>query len=236
MGQAVRLQLGRQSDDEFRETLADFYRLSDVCALSEQLEFAELRRALERPESFKVGVFRLAGDDRQSGRMSRLKPWGRRFALLQQLNIRCDVLVLRKGAQVPPHGHSRVVSGFLLLEGRVACRHYDRVREEKGGLLVREALNVVHAPGGYTTNSERYHNIHWLQGIAPVSYLFRVTVTNTPTPTFSEVRTTNKRVYVDPTGPVGDDGLILARYVSEAMAKELQLVSAADLEVVSASE
>jgi hypothetical protein len=224
LGQAVRLQLGQMSDEEFRKALDEFFRGSNSRAVEDEICFERLRPILNRPDGYKAGVERLVGDDAAGRGRSRFNLWARRFGLLQHMHVRSDALILREGATIPPHGHCRVVSGFYLLEGRVACRHYDRVREESGSLLVRKALDLVHEPGGYSTNSEQHHNIHWLQGIAPVSYLFRVTVTETPTAAFGTADTTNERIYVDPTGPSGEDGLIRASYVSEERAKSLRLV------------
>src|SRR5439155_16763172 len=133
----------------------------------------------------------------------------------------CDVLILRQGEQVPPHGHHRVVSGFYLLEGRVACRHYDRVREAKGLLVVREALDAVLESGGHTTNSEFHHNIHWLLGLAPASYLFRFTVTGVPVRRFSLPERDGERIYVDPTAAPDPDGLIPAPYISIQAARKV---------------
>lgn len=224
LGDAVRLQLGKMPDDDFRKRLEQFYRESNPTQLAQEIRFDELRRLLDRPGSYKTGIRRLTGDQIVGGLGARLSPWQRRFSLLQQLHIRCDVLVLRRGEQVPPHGHNRVVSGFYLLEGQVACRHYDRVREDDGALLVRLALDLVHQPGGYTTNSEAHHNIHWLQGVAPQSYLFRTTVTNTPATPFNGHLTANERIYVDPvSSPPDAEGVIRARYVDEAEAKKLVL-------------
>lgn len=225
LAQAVRLQTGAIADEEFRKALDSFYSQADSRQLAGELRFEELRAALDRSQRYKVGINRLAAEGPANGVFYRLSPWRRRLALLQHLQIRCDVLILRQGEQVPPHGHNRVVSGFYLLAGQVACRHYDRVREFDGGLLVRPALDVVHEPGGYTTNSEFYHNIHWLLGIASASYLFRVTVTGTPTPLFGTTKTTSERVYVDPTGPADEEGLVQARYVSETAAKRLEMSS-----------
>jgi hypothetical protein len=226
-GQAVRLQIGAVADEDFRRALEEFYDRADARQLADAVRFAELRPGLDRPKGYKVGVTRLADDDvRAGGLRSRLSPWHRRFGLLQHLSIRCDVLILRKGEQVPPPGHNRVVSGFYLLEGRVACRNYDRVREAEGRLFVREALDAVLESGGHTTNSEFHHNIHWLLGLAPASYLFRVTVANTPTRVFGSAEPTNERVYVDPTGTADAEGLIRACYVTEEAAKRLEMNAA----------
>jgi hypothetical protein len=225
LGQAVRLQIGAGADEDFRKALEEFYERADPRQVAGAVRFAELRPGLDRPKGYKVGVTRLAGDGRAGGLRRRLSAWHRRFGLLQHLAIRCDVLILREGEQVPPHGHNRVVSGFYLLEGRVACRHYDRVREAEGRLFVREAFDAVLESGGHTTNSEFHHYIHWLLGLAPASYLFRVTVADTPTLAFGNAQAAHERVYVDPTGPADAEGLIQAPYVTEEAAKRLEMNS-----------
>ena len=221
LGQAVRLQFGRVSDEEFRDELDRFYAQLDRPALMESLGFGALAERLNRPGGYKVEILGLRDDT--SGQTARKRgPWARRFALLRHLGVRSDVLILRNGEQIPPHGHYRVVSGFYLLDGEVAVRHYDRVREVGDRVQVRKALDTVLRAGGYTTNSEYRHNIHWLYGLAPVSYLFRMTVLGTPTATFGGPGRLGERVYVDPTGAPDADGLITAAYVSAGEAEKVR--------------
>jgi hypothetical protein len=217
------LQQGGISDEEFRRALDEFFSQSDPHRLAHELRFDELRTALDRPNGYKIGIAGLVSDQSSSEYANRLSPWRRRFGLLRHLHVKCDILILRRDAQIPPHGHNRVVSGFYLLGGEVACRHYDRIREANGGLIVRQVLNAVHQPGGFTTNSEFFHNIHWLRGIAPASYLFRVTAAHTPTPVFSKVTSTRERIYVDPTSEPNMDGLIQAHFVTEDVAMTLKM-------------
>jgi hypothetical protein len=221
LGHAIRLQGGALSDEEFRHQLDRFYAGLDRSRLMDQIDFARLAERLTRPGGYKAAIVRWRGEGAAPGPL-----WSRRFALLHHLGVRLDVLILRGGEQVPPHGHYRVVSGFYVLDGEVAVRHYDRVREEGGRLLVRPALDVVLGPGGYTTNSEYLHNIHWLCGISPRSYLFRVTVSGTRTEPFGGGDRSGERVYVDPTAAPGPDGLIPARYISAAEAEGLRLLPA----------
>jgi hypothetical protein len=224
LGQAVHLQWGRISDDHFRRELSDFFTTLDRSSLMEMIDFPAKAQRLNRPGGYKIDLVSLRADQRYGPLQRRLSPWARRFGLLRRLGIRMDVLILRAGEQVPPHGHNRIVSGFYVLEGQVAIRHFDRVREEGNGVLVRKVLDTVLEPGGYTTNSEFYHNIHWLYGLAPCSYLFRVTVTNTPTEAFGGQAMANERVYLDPSGPPDEQGLIAAPYLSEAEVKQVQFV------------
>src|SRR5207247_725562 len=114
------------------------------------------------------------------------------------------------------------VSGFYVLGGRVAIRHFDRVQEQGPLVWVRKVLDAELDPGEFATNSEFYHNIHWLYGLAPVSFLFRVTVTGTPTPTFGSAGdAANERIYLDPSGPPNAEGLIAAPYIDHAAATKV---------------
>jgi hypothetical protein len=221
LGEAVRLQLGRLTDEEFRQELDRFYLALDRPALMQDLDFAQKKERLDRPGGYKVPIVDLRSDPPGSGGTKGWRIWGRRFGLLNHLGIRCDVLVLRQGEQIPPHGHYRIVSGFYVLDGEVAIRHFDRVEEVGKEVMLRPTLDTTLGPGGFTTNSEYYHNIHWLLGLAPSSYLFRVTVAGTPTQTFGGPDRQGERVYVDPSGPPDDSGLIRAPYVTEKQAKTI---------------
>lgn len=244
LGQAVRLQLGQSTDEAFRQELADFYRQVAPEELAAELRFDALRHPLSAPRAYKVAITRLANEVAASDSPARWSAWQRRFGLLYHLGVRLDILVLRRGEQIPPHGHRRIVSGFYVLEGAVACRHYDCVGEERDHLLVRQTFDRLQRPGDFSTNSERRDNIHWLEGVAPVSYLFRVTVHDTPRPqrnraplgaaglapdrqpaSIAAAAAQSDRIYVDPTGPADSNGLIRAPRVSEAIARGLRLVS-----------
>jgi hypothetical protein len=231
LGQAIQLQIGRISDDQLRHYLDDYFAGLDRHALMEDIDFAAQAQRLNRPGGYKADVVSLR-EDRAPGRpWRRWTMWGRRFGLLRRLGIRADLLILRQGEQIPPHGHYRVVSGFYVLEGEVAVRHYDRVREESNvaqRVLVRKVLDTILGPGGYTTNSEYHHNVHWLFGRAPVSYLYRMTVTGAPTQTFGGPNRQGERVYLDPSGPADESGLIAAPYVSASAARDLRFYPAAE--------
>lgn len=221
LGQSIKLQLGQITDEAFRVHLDDFYRGLEVSAIKQQIDLKEKMPRLNRPDGYKVDILNITCTDKAVDGRSRFNLWERRFGLLRRLGIRSDVLILREGEVIPPHGHCRVVSGFYVLEGRVAARHYDRVKELGEKLLIRKVLDTELGPGGFTTNSEFFQNIHWLQGLASESYLFRVTVTDTPTPTFGGRMQSDSRLYIDPTGVPDDSGLILGTYVDEERAKSL---------------
>lgn len=221
MGQALRLRAGQISDEDFRRQLDFYFRELDRHRLVEDIGFPEKAERLNRPQGYKSEIMELRDDRALSHWRRRFSIWGRRFGILRHHGFRADVLILRHGEQVPPHGHRRVVSGFYVLEGRVAIRHFDRVQEDGPMVWVRKVLDATLDPGEFTTNSEFHHNIHWLYGLAPVSFLFRVTVTGTPTATFGTAGdAADERIYLDPSGGPDSRGLIAAPYVDhDAAAK-----------------
>jgi hypothetical protein len=225
LGHAIKMQLGWTSDEAFRTQLAGFYQQLDPQKIKHDIDFEDKVSQLDRPGGYKVSILNFRDYQHSSRYLRRFDMWARRFGLLARLGIRADVLILRSGEQVPPHGHYHVVSGFYVLEGKVAIRHYDRIREQNGKLLVRKVLDTELDPGGYTTNSETYHNIHWVQGLADRTYLFRVTATGTPTTAFGGVDRADSRVYVDPTGEPDAFEIITASYISEEAAKQLYIHS-----------
>lgn len=221
MGHAIELQLGRTTDDAFRLQLEAFFRQIDLGAIKRDIELAGKVSKLDRPGGYKTDLSAIGPESASAPNVSRFDLWRRRFGLLRHIGVRSDVLILRRDERIPPHGHHRVVSGFFVLEGMVAIRHYDRIGDATGGLLVRKVLDTEMGPAGFTTNSENFQNIHWLQGLAEKSYLFRVTVVDTPSPTPHRKDTTDSRLYIDPTGEPDSTGLITAPFVSEADAKRL---------------
>lgn len=222
MAIAIELQLGRLTEDEFRGALDECFAGADVESLKDEVGYETQVQALDRPGGYKSAVTN-PGATGKLARPGRFDFWGRRYGFLRHLGISCDTVILREGQTIAPHGHCRVVSGFYVLSGMVAVRHYDRIDEYADGLLVRLASDDQFGPGGFSTNSEFYRNIHWLQGLAPMSVLFRVNAVDTPTQTFKGKRHTDSRIYVDPTGEPDASGVITAPFVSEEMAKSLKI-------------
>jgi hypothetical protein len=225
LGRAALLQFGRITDETFREELDAFYAQMDAGACKRDIDLAGKAERLQRPGGYKTDILGLEGDSSGAPSPGRFDLWARRFRLLRHLGIRSDVLIVRAGQQIPPHGHARVVSGFYVMEGKVAIRHYDRVQEFPEHVLLRKVIDTELGPGGYTTNSEYHHNIHWLLGMAPVSYLFRFTVTDVPVRPFSASDREGSRIYVDPTVPPDESGLIRAPFITDQDAKKVAFVT-----------
>ena len=223
-GRAALLQFGKISDEDFRRDLDVFYSQLDADSCKQEIDLAGKVDRLNRSGGYKTDVLGLRSDSSGDARRPWWDVWGRRFGLLRHLGVRSDVLAVRASGQVPPHGHSQVVSGFFVLAGEVGIRHYDRVQEFPEHVLLRKVIDTAIGPGGYTTNSEYHHNIHWLIGLAPVSYLFRFTVTDVPVRRFNSSAHSHTRDYVDPTVAPDASGLIPAPYITEAAAKRVQFI------------
>ena len=71
------------------------------------------------------------------------------------------LFVLRAGRANPPHAHDNMVSMHYVLRGRFRVRHYDRVRDEPGGIVLRPTIDRVLGPGEATTISDARDNVHW---------------------------------------------------------------------------
>ncbi|MDI1429723.1 hypothetical protein [Polyangium sorediatum] len=71
------------------------------------------------------------------------------------------LFVLRAGRANPPHAHDNMVSMHYVLRGRFRVRHYDRVRDEPGGIVLRPTIDRILGPGEATSISDARDNVHW---------------------------------------------------------------------------
>jgi hypothetical protein len=219
---AVKMQFGALKPERFRCRLDQFFSTADRPRLLEEIGFEEKKRKLASPDAYKVNIHHLKGGKGPGTFAYRISPWARRFGLLGRIGIRSDVIILRAGEHIPPHAHERVVSGFFVAEGRVHLRHYHRDRTEGDKVYLRKAIDMTCEPGGFGTNSDEFQNVHWLEGLAPASFLLRFTVTGVPS-SREQVSIAKDRIYVDPTGAPDPSGVILGRIVTEARAHELRM-------------
>lgn len=86
------------------------------------------------------------------------------------------VFLLRKDRAIVPHGHRNMVSGHLVIHGSLRVRHYERVRDEPGHLVLRPTIDRESRPGWSTTVSDHKDNVHWLVATSAVAATFDVIV------------------------------------------------------------
>lgn len=61
----------------------------------------------------------------------------------------------------PPHCHFNQVTAHMVLSGRFRVRHYERLREDPGGFVLRPSRDRVIGVGDVTSISELRDNAHW---------------------------------------------------------------------------
>ena len=129
-----------------------------------------------------------------------------------------DILVLRSGEAIAPHAHEGTVSGMLVVEGEVGFRTYDVTGASGEDALLKPGLAGKYGPGGLSTSSTAYHNLHWIHGFAPVNYIFRFTVTNLGEARAESAARSAARHYCVP-GEVLPGGFVRGRWSTEREAK-----------------
>ena len=122
--------------------------------------------------------------------------------------FRRKLFALGPGHAIVPHGHRNLVSAFLVLDGRVRGRHFDRLRDDPEAILIRPTEDRSFAPGDCAAISDRVDNVHWFTSLDAPALLFNVSVTLPPRLHLRGVST--GRVYLDPEGEALEGGLIRA--------------------------
>ncbi|MGD9721162.1 MAG: hypothetical protein AB7O59_03795 [Pirellulales bacterium] len=134
-----------------------------------------------------------------------------------ELSFGKQIFALRKGRSVVPHGHNNMATAFLILKGDLRGRHYDRLKDEPGHLLIKPTVDRKFVPGECSTVSDYKDNVHWFQALTEPAFIFNLHVMDVnPGATMS-----TGRVYVDPQGESVAGGLIRARRIGYKEANEL---------------
>lgn len=76
------------------------------------------------------------------------------------------VFFFESGRTDPPHVHFNSVTSHLVVEGRFRVQHWDRVREEQGGFVMRATHDRTIGVGESTSISEARDNGHWHRCLA----------------------------------------------------------------------
>jgi len=67
----------------------------------------------------------------------------------------------RKGRSIPPHGHNHLVSSFLVLQGELRGRHFDRLRDDGEYVWIAPSIDRPFRRGDFSTVSQDRDNVHW---------------------------------------------------------------------------
>lgn len=194
-------------------------RDQEVSQIVWQQQIEELFRQVELPELLRLVDFeRLTKDLKfvDSGAKSLKFSFPKVEGLPSEYVFGKQIFALKKGRSVVPHGHNNMATAFLVLEGDLRGRHYDRLEDHKDSVIVKPTIDRKFGPGECSSVSDYKDNIHWFQAKTEPAYIFNLHVLN--------VRPGNEsptgRVYVDPAGEALAGGLIRAPRISYKVAHE----------------
>jgi hypothetical protein len=186
-------------DTDFQAKLEDLYKRVDLAELLKLLDFDRLVRDAKLPDN---GAANLGLD------LSKVEGLPKRLVFGKQ------IFALNKGRSIVPHGHDNMCTGFLILRGDFAGKHYDRVEDNKDHYLIRPTIDRAFKPGECSTISDHKDNVHWFKAESETGFIFNIHVMGID-PTSKK---NSARVYVDPEGEKAAGGLIVAKKISSAEA------------------
>ncbi len=197
--------LNKLADDVKQQRLRQVDWQQQVESLLSTLEPTNVLRSIGIEQFSKAG-------DSDAGATRRLPIALPSFhGLPQSPAFRMQLITLANGRAIVPHGHDNLTSALLVLEGRVRCRHFDRLEDVGNDIIIRPTIDALFQPGDCSTASEYKDNIHWIRADKGPATLLSIQVTDVNP---SDVGRT-RRVYINPRGERFADGLIQAARIDE---------------------
>jgi hypothetical protein len=193
------LKAQKLKDTDFQAKLEDLYRRVDLAELLKLLDFDRLARSAKLPDN---GAANLGID------LSKVEGLPRSLVFGKQ------IFALKKGRSIVPHGHDNMCTGFIILRGDFAGKHYDRVEDNKDHYLIRPTIDRAFKPGECSTISDHKDNVHWFKAESETGFIFNVHIMGVD----PQIKKVSARVYVDPQGEKTAGGLIVAKKISSAEA------------------
>jgi hypothetical protein len=189
-------------DVEFQKSLEGLYHRVDLSSLLKTLDFDRMAAGVNYPA---LGARSLPVDFKNVSGLSTNIVFGR------------QIFAMAKGRSVIPHGHDNMATGFLVLNGTLRGRHYDRIEDHKDHYIIRPTLDRSFSPGEYSTISDHKDNVHWFTAESDHAFIFNIHVNGTDPGNPKKPG----RVYVDPIGEKIAGGLVKAPKISYGKANQL---------------
>lgn len=165
-GAAESLRKGYTSEAAWLATMDRLYGEVNLPALLANLDFDRIREQLNRDPSSEIFVgAQFRGEN--SDEMEQEPQPG-------QLHLINKIAHVKKGKCIPPHGHSNMVSAFLVVSGSFQARQFDCLKYDDAAkkMWVKPAVNVVQTAGQWTSISDERTNAHWLESLSDDTFLF----------------------------------------------------------------
>src|SRR5262249_23136388 len=131
---------------------------------------------------------------------------------LPRLAFGKQIFACQKGRSIVPHGHDNMCTGFIVLKGDWAGKHYDRIEDNADHFLIKPTLDRTFKPGECSTISDHKDNVHWFKAASETAFIFNIHVMGYN----PENKKNASRVYIDPEGEKTAGGLIVAKKISSS--------------------
>ena len=128
-----------------------------------------------------------------------------------------QIFALNKDRSVVPHGHNNMATAFLILQGELHGRHYDRLSDEPDHFIIQPTIDRTFKAGEFSTVSDFKDNIHWFKATSDGAYIFNLHILGVDP---ANAHPTG-RLYLDPNGEKLEGGQIRARRLDHEEAHRL---------------
>ena len=191
------LKAQKLKDVDFQTKLEELYKQVDLQDLIKLIDLDGLARGLKYPAK---GTANLGID------LTKVEGLPRKLVFGKQ------IFAMKKGRSVVPHGHDNMSTGFIILKGNFAGKHYDRVEDHTDHYLIKPTIDRTFKPAEFSTISDHKDNVHWFKAESEPAFIFNLHVMGY---NLENPKTPN-RVYVDPEGEKTAGGLIVAKKMTSA--------------------
>src|SRR5262245_34858072 len=179
-------------DTEFQKKLEELYKRVDLAELLKLLDLDRVARTVKLPDN---------GASSTGIDLSKVE------GLPARLYFGKQIFGMKKGRSVVPHGHRNMCTGFIILRGTFAGKHYDRVEDHPKHYLIKPTIDRAFRAGEFSTVSDHKDNVHWFKATSDQAFIFNVHVIGYD----PKIEGSSGRLYLDPEGEKVKGGLILAR-------------------------
>ncbi len=189
-------------DVAFQKSLEGLYSRANLPALLKTLDFEKMAAGVNYPA---VGAKSLPVDFKNVSGLPTNLVFGR------------QIFAMSKGRSIIPHGHDNMATGFLVLNGNLRGRHWDRVEDHEDHYLIRPTIDRSFKEGEFSTVSDHKDNIHWFTADSDHAFVFNIHVNHTDPGNPKSPG----RIYLDPLGEKASGGLIKAPKITYGKANQM---------------
>lgn len=158
---------GQISQVQWQAGMDEIYRRVPLAALLQWVDFRRLGDELAHRD---LGTQGEVFQDLFLGQPGQRPPAGPEQARI----LISKIAYIKKGRSIPPHGHSNMVSAFLVMSGDFHVRQFDKLADRPQTMLVRATADERQRAGQWSGISDHRNNVHWLTAQSDDGFLFTV--------------------------------------------------------------